>query len=296
MGNLAYLNKELIDTATGEIVTAKQITLECLKEMYNQQEKIKEQQREYIKLQKSKENLHKIIDKECGSFYFSFCDKIIQCEYLFRFIYLCTYMNYNNILVFGKSKDMEKRKATKKDLKEIMKLKDQQHYDTINYFIKNEFIKINDSGIHINKSICIRGEIGDSYKEKGVLVRMFDTAIQEIYNNSNTKEHKKIGLLVKLLPYVNKETNIICKNPEETEIGLIKPLKQQEILEILNITKPTTLSLVNIKILNGKEGAFIKASNAFVKNFYVINPRFLTRINNIEALNKTLDLFRIGNI
>lgn len=295
MSNLAYKDRELLDPKTGELLTVEQIALEYIKETYHEEEKKKEKIKNYLKLKKSKDELHQTLNKECGSFYFSSYGKILKEEYIFRFIHLCTYMNYDNILVFGNSKDNEIKKATKKDLKEILNLSKPQFYETINNFIDKGLIEITDDGIIVDRKVCIRGSISKDVNIQEGLVRMFDDAIQELYKNSSPKEHKKIGLLIKLLPYVNKETNIICSNPEEVNVELVKPLSQKEMLGILNITKPTAISLVNIKILNGKEGAFIKASNPFHKNFYVINPRFMNKIGNTKSFEEALYLFKAGS-
>lgn len=237
--------------------------------------------------------LKQYIDKTCGDFYFNYYNKTIDREYLFRFMYLCTYMNYSNYIEFGNCKGKGKL-ATKKDLKEILKLKDQQFYNTINYFFKEDMIFENDEGyIKVNPMLCNRGKMRKGASRYGV-VRMFNNAIQELYRNSNTREHEKIGLLFKLLPYVNYKWNIVCANQNEGDIRLIKPLKQKEICERLDIYKKTLASIIKITILDEEEGAMVKVSNAFVNNAYVMNPRFMYMAKDKEIIDNLLQWFSLG--
>ena len=115
-----------------------------------------------------------------------------------------------------------------------------------------------------------------------------------MHKNYSPKEHNIIGMIIKLLPYVNFNTNIICENPNESDERLIKPLKQKDILDILNISRPTISSLLKIKILNGTEYAFIKFSNGSFKNVYVINPTFMFKGNNDKSFEKCHSWFKLG--
>ena len=235
------------------------------------------------------------INENLGSFYFNYYDKTGEYEQLFRFLYLSTYANYKNYIELGNSSE---RLADKKDLQEILMLENKQFYNTFNYFISNNLLieenyYVNDEikkCYKINDSLCIRGQIN----KNNASARMFDEGVRYIYKHSNSKEHKKLGYLIKLLPYTHKQTNIICEDVN-CSVGDIKPLSQKQILEILNITKPTLTSLTKIKILDNEESAFIKISNAFISKAYVINPRLTYKGSDINELESTLNLFKAGN-
>lgn len=237
--------------------------------------------------------LKQYIDETCGDFYFNYYNKTLDRKYLFRFMYLCTYMNYNTYIEFGKRKGKGKL-STKRDLKEILGLKDQQFYNTINYFFQEEMINEDEDGyINVNPMLCNKGKMKKGASRYGA-VRMFNKAIQELYRNSNTREHEKIGLLLKLLPYINYQWNIVCSNQNERDIRLIKLLKQKEICEVLDIDKKTFSAMIKITILDGQEGAMIKVSNAFVNNAYVINPRCMYMAKDKEIIDNLLQWFSLG--
>ena len=239
------------------------------------------------------------MNNNMGSFYFYFHKDIIKNhnQYLFRFLYLSTYMNYKGYLQFGNSnKYSESSLVVKKDIQEILKLKKDTFYKTIKYFEDNKWIKYDENNkVFINNKICIRGCIN----KRRDCIRMFDKEIKELYENSSTSEQKTISLLFKLIPNINKNTGLIVSNVDEDNIEKLKPLKQKDIISILNLNnKKSFKCLTNLKIMNGTESAFIKLSNAFIKNVYMINPRILyggNDINNLkDVINNYLPLFKIG--
>lgn len=238
---------------------------------------------------KSSDLFYMYISETCGSFYHNYYNNVIPHKFIFRFLYLCTFMNYKGYLEYGNAKE-ESKLVTKSNLQEILNLSNKQFYETYNYLLDNKMI-LDDQYIKINNKFCNKGNI---INKKDEVVRMFNDAIRYLYDNSSANEHNKIGMLIKLLPYVHFNTNIICSNPTEEKDELIKPLKQKEILHILDVTKPTIASLLQIKILNNSEYAFIKLSNGSFKNVYVINPRFVFKGNNMNKIEETLKWFKLG--
>jgi hypothetical protein len=289
MSNNRLTNLAVIDTNSGEITQyLTQDEQVYLENKYTSANPSGDNKLNDDICRKNSDLFYMFIEEMCGSFYHNYYNNVVQHKYIFRFLYICTFMNFKNYIEFGNAKE-ENKLATKKDIQEILKLKDQQFYETYNYLIDNELILEDEGYIKINSDFCNKGKL---IKNNGV-VRMFNNAIQYLYEQSNTKEHNKIGMLIKLLPYVHFDTNILCSNPTEENEKLIKPLKQNEILEILDITKPTVSSLLSLTILDNKEFAFIKFSNGAFKNVYVINPRFMYKGNSLKA-NEVLKWFQLG--
>lgn len=231
-----------------------------------------------------------LIKEVCGSFYFGFYENIIQYEgaYLFRFLYLSTFSNYKGYLQYGNSKNKNKL-VLKKDIMEILNLKKTETYDTIKYLEGENLIMCDENNyIMVNTDISKRGNLGNNKYDKEY-TRMFDDGIRNLYIKSTPKEHKTIGNMFKLLPYVHESTNIICSNPKEDDIESIKPLKLKEILGIINTSKATIKTIMNLKIMNNTESAFLKTSNAFVKNFYIINPRITYKGLSSAKIDKDTD-------
>jgi hypothetical protein len=282
-------NFAIVDTNSGEITQyLTQDEQEYLENKYTSANPSGNSKLNDDNCRKNTDLFYMFIDEMCGSFYHNYYNNVIQHKYIFRFLYICTYMNYKNYIEFGNAKE-ENKLAVKKDIQEILGLKDPQFYETYNYLIDNKLLLEENEYIKVNTSFCNKGKI---IKNNGV-VRMFNNAIRYLYEQSNPKEHNKIGMLIKLLPYVHFHLNILCENPTEENEKLIKPLKQKKILEILDITKPTVTSLLDLTILDEKEFAFIKFSNGAFKNVYVINPRFMYKGNSMKA-DEILKWFKLG--
>jgi hypothetical protein len=125
---------------------------------------------------KNSDLFYMFIEEMCGNFYHNYYNNVVQHKYIFRFLYICTYMNFKNYIELGNSKG-ENKLANKKDIQEILKLKDQQFYETYNYLIENKLILDDEGYIRINSEFCNKGKL---IKNNGV-VRMFNNAIQYLY-------------------------------------------------------------------------------------------------------------------
>lgn len=250
----------------------------------------KERQKEGYKKRIEQEEFYKQLKFTCGSFYFDYYNKfkINEKQYLFRFIYLCTYMNYNNILSNGTRLYLEN------ELEDLLLLSRREYYNTKKFLLDNELIKITkDKHILINDAYCKRGKI---FMEKNIeVVRIFDKAIQELYKKSTPKEHKKLSLLIDILPYVNFKHNVICKNPEEEDFLKIQPMTMKELCVAIgqDERKPSLLKNKLFKLTVSGEivvGIFDKVIGSCI----YVNPKVYYKGNNIEELEGLARMFKIG--
>lgn len=237
---------------------------------------------------KSKNEFAQYIDENCGNFYFNYYKSYDVNQYTFRFIYLCTFMNYEGYLEFGNAKGINKL-ITKKDLIEMLRLSKAESYNTMNYLFENGLIIEDREYIKINSDICIKGKI----KRKTEVVRMFDNAIKEIYENSLPKEHKKLALLIKLLPYVHYDINVICENPYEKYEELITPINLTELTSILGYSSIQKMKkgLMDVRVNNESVIMVSKINN---KDMIVVNPKIYYKGNKMEEMKGIISLFTIA--
>lgn len=122
---------------------------------------------------------------------------------------------------------------------------------------------------------------------------MFDKAIKELYENSLPKEHKKLGLLIKLLPLVNYKTNVICKNPKEDIVELIEKYTMQELSEYLGYSRVDSMkrALMGLTVNNEK---VIMQSKIGGKEFIVVNPRIYYKGNKLNEMQGIVNLFKLN--
>lgn len=286
--NNLHSSKVLLDESTGEIVylTVKEVNM------------VEESRDNHLKIStKDSENKHmksdglfnQYVDETCGNFYFNYYLRYEVNQYIFRYIYLCTYMNYDGFLEFGNAKN-EGRLVTKSDLFEMLNLSKRECYNTIDYLVDNKLITFEDKYIKINSNICVKGKI----ESKKDVVRMFNKAIQSIYLNSLPKEHKKLALLIKLLPYVHYDTNVICDNPTEEYKELIKPYSLTQISTILKYSTVQKFKkgLMDLKVNNESVIMITKINN---KNMIVVNPKIYYKGNNLDKMQGIISLFKIAS-
>ena len=121
---------------------------------------------------------------------------------------------------------------------------------------------------------------------------MFDDAIRKIYDNSQPKEHKKLALLIALLPYCNMRHNIICKDTSEEIIDCIQPYSIKELCILLkqaNITR-FKKDLLDLSV-NGKPVFMFSVQSQ--AQIITVNPTVFYSGTTIEELDYLIGYFKI---
>lgn len=252
--------------------------------------------REGLEKKKSSDELHKYIDGVFGNFYFSCYSNLLELnidkQYKFRFIYLCTYMNYENQLEYGNAKG-KGRLMLEKDLEEVLGLSERETRNTKNELKKNNLLIVNEDGsLSVNDYYCIKGKIGKSKAKESI--RVMEIGIRELYKKAEAREHKKLGLLIEILPYINLQHNVICSNPEVEKMEEIKPLNMTEIMKIVGYKNLSRLKkdLLDLTV-NGE--LVVAITQTKYGKFISINPRVYYKGTRIEDLKWLSGIYKIGS-
>ena len=282
-------------TEDGEIIKLHEKTLEeVAMNIVNSNEDEKEKEIRIGQFLAKKSEFETTLKSKLGRFYFSFYNNLpkIDKQYLFRFIYLCTYLKYNDTRLALKLDNDRYTLIKENELQELLKLSKSEYYRTKDVLINNDLICIDkDDNIHINNKISTLGNTNN----KNDFTRIFKDAIQNIYKKSLPREHKKLALFIDLLPYVNFNLNIICFNPNEVQPIAIDPLTIKDIQKILGDNGGKNLSRLRNTLLNtfiGDEKAMLIVKD-FEKEFFVVNPKMYYKGNRIDDLNYLINLFSI---
>lgn len=261
--------------------------------MIIEEEKNKKAQSKYLK---NKDIFNVMIEDNFGGFYFIMYDRlleeVLEEQYRFRFTYLCTYMDYDNKLKFGNGKG-DSKLMLEKDLEEVLMLSKRETIRTKKAFIKYGLITIDkDKTITINKKYAIKGKIGKRDLKRSV--RIMEYGIREMYTKANAREHKRLDIFNRLLPYVNYNHNVLCKNPNESDIKKIEPLNLSELCDIVGYDKTKSVRLKNellkIKVDGQLAMGIFESDNG--KRIY-INPKVYYKGRDIESLRALINMFRI---
>lgn len=294
MANINDRWRQWVDSDTGEMVEGMLITKE---EFEEKAEKQKNKEEGYFRKNKNDE-LFIFIDENYGSFYFNNYTKLLKAlnndsALLFRFLYLCTFADYDNYLKFGEFRNNKHHEyMSDLDFKEVFGLSKQAAINLRNTLYDLGLISSDGSKIKVNPQYFSRGLLRESAMLDSS--RVFDNGIRELYYKSKPREHKKIGLIVLLLPYLNTYHNVLCKKPFESNIKQIEPLTINEICKILGYSDDNQdkikKTLQSATVGNDPVVAYI--SHALGK-FFLINPAIFYKGDNLSDLKFIINLFKI---
>ena len=180
--------------------------------------------------------------------------------YLVRLIYLATYINYDNTL-----KRTLKSFITEKDLPKLLDISETEARRFVTV-LKRENILLNDVQrnqpvLKLNHELFAKGQLPKSFvnglEENNLsFTRLYADGIRKIYKQTVSSKRKHLGYVFKLLPYVNKQYNIVCYNPDETNREEIHSIPSSKICELLgcDISHKSRLfrSLLKISFHSGK--------------------------------------------
>lgn len=288
-----------MDVYTGEIVGEGIFTS---KEQVEKKQEAQVNKVEGFAKKKRKTEFNEYIDFNFGSFYFNNYMKLLKklnnnTALLFRFLYLCTFADYDGYLKYGSHNyGVHHAYMTENDFEEVFKMSESMIRKLKKELFNNKLIiksKVDDRLI-VNGSFYTRGELclGDMLESS----RVFDDGIRELYEKSKPREHKRIGILIPLLPYLNKYHNILCKKPLEKETKYIEPLTLKEICNIAgyDFTNEDKLKkqLESITVKNIPMVAYVSHAKA---KFFVVNPKLFYKGNNIRDLYGVIDFFNVEN-
>ena len=251
---------------------------------------INEEKSRIMELLRNQSMLKQCIKERYGSFYFSYYNKLIEVlkpQYLTRALYLCSYMNYDNLLVEGKT---HHKSIKESDLARIWNIGKTEMFETKKELIGLGILIVNENGtLSISENFCKKGELMKKNKEEKA--RIFNDAIREIYEKAKSTEHRKIALLYKMLPYINLKWNMVCTNIDEEIKDLVEPIDVKTLCKLLgqsNVTrfKKDLLSLT----VNGRPVVLI--ASVMNKSVILINPAIYykgTRLEDVDNIEEMIN-------
>lgn len=97
------------------------------------------------------------------------------------------------------------------------------------------FRRDNDGFLHTVGQAFIKGKLDVSSSSE--YQRLYIAVLRELYEKIPVTQHKRLGYVLKMLPYLNFEFNILCHNPMENAQDKILPMTVSEFCEIVGYDK-----------------------------------------------------------
>lgn len=208
---------------------------------------------------------------------------------LVRLCILATYSSSS-----GACYDENRNEIKRSSLSKIWDVHKTQIADTYNNLIEKGYIYLND-----NKQIIVNTEIFKYGKMEGIdmnnktYTRMFNEKLLGLYHNTNKRSRKQIGMMLRLLPYINYKYNVLCKNPEEYIKDNIRPLNWMDVCEILGKDADATVTrtkntLMKLEIDGFDVVGYFKTGSGY---HIVINPKVYYAGSNLSDIKHLYTMF-----
>ena len=131
-----------------------------------------------------------------------------------RMVYLCTFMNYDERLMLSERTPMKSG-----DLEEVLGLSHAQTWRFLCEVTEKGYLWEDGEGnLRPDQIRFRRGRL----TKNGGWYRIYCKGVQSLYRAADSGQHKQIGALFSLIPFVNVEHNVLCHNPGEKNFDKIQ--------------------------------------------------------------------------
>lgn len=228
--------KYFIDPDTGEAI------LPTGESLYVQTEEEKRKVKEFFSKKARSEFVRQQINeqyKDYGSFVwnvYSINQKSfpqLKASNITRLMFLSTYVTYDGYLMYGKKMNMNKA-----NMFELLGLSDREYRAFYKDMIDNSILYEKDDKIFINAEMFGKGKLSKKYitkfaSQEKYITRLYIDGVRSLYKKSTPRSHKTLSYLFQVLPYVNRQYNIVCFNPLEECLEDIQGMSLGQFCEII---------------------------------------------------------------
>ncbi len=143
-----------------------------------------------------------------------------------------------------------------------------------------------DGGIHINSSAFRLGKLG---KGSSGYQKVHKDAFKSLYRKMPASKHRYLGYVLKMLPYINIEYNVLCENIFDTDIEDMYPLSVKAFCKRLGYNYSAASRLIKeyekLKIsVEGHEEPLCSFTGSGHKKMIFVNPHVIYSGTNYEKV------------
>jgi hypothetical protein len=299
---VTYGNEKcLLDPKTGEVLNYEGRVI------YIQTEEERDRTRKYFKDLKEREEQAKVINekyKDYGNFIWNVYNlnqqsfPQLKASNITRLMFLSTYLNYDGFLMFNQRTIM-----TKENMFKLLKLSDREFRSFYKDMIDNNILYLNEDNIYINENMFGKGKLRNTLiakfsEEEKYITRLYIDGVRDLYDKSTPRSHKTLSYLFQILPYVNRQYNIVCYNPLEEDLKEIQGMSLGQFCETIGYSNHNSSQLfrylfepqftINGKLTTAMRYVVDKGLDKSTYSMY-INPRVYyagNRWHEVEVLAK----------
>lgn len=208
---------------------------------------------------------------------------------IFRLLYLSSFVRDKNILM-----ETERTALNKQSLKLKMRLSKSEFNRFYSFLTENNLLSERKGRLILDSNIAKFGEIKDKPKEDRY-IKIYIENIRYLYSIANPRDHKRISMLYKLIPYLHTKYNIVCSNIYETERDSIKRLKIKELSAIFKYNELSFRRLIqylgtlkdkdNIPILQVIDGSIVISPKVMYGSYTAYNLDEWIKLNDLFGID-----------
>lgn len=194
---------------------------------------------------------------------------------LIRLIFLATFIDKNKDAEENRLTDNRgKTFFTKKDVKQVLKLSPTCFDGFWHEMVSAKIITLNNSGeVILNDELFQYGRIKELNENR---MRLFCGAVRRLYVRCQPRQHKLLGYIFKMIPFVSKEYNIVCLNPEESDVNMVRPMTLECFCKYMEYdtshAKRLLQDILSVKI-DGQQLVKYVSDGKLNTSYLVVNPR-----------------------
>ena len=191
---------------------------------------------------------------------------------LTKLFYIATFVNYSGYIIY------KKKFVRRKELRKILDLSINAFDTFFNKMIKIGIFEYGENkNIKINQKYFFKGSVDTDIKKYYNYSRLYVDSIRFLYENVKINNHKYMGLFFKILPYVHRQGNILCHNPEcdHKEVDYMTAGDLQKLLGFhIDTIRRFINKMLKVKLRNGQSILIFIKNDTNDKNLPVLmNPK-----------------------
>lgn len=175
-------------------------------------------------------------DERTSAFgYFTFCRYISSAPFwanmpnadLVRLFYLSTYMLYErSTLCYSNG-----RMLTADSLPEVLQTSESTCRRFLAEMEQQDYLQIEDGAVTMNTEYFARQSIRHWIGDDRSFIRVYHNAYRYLYRQLKKKQRGQLAYLIRMIPYLHEERNIVCANTFAHDADRITPLDDKHICE-----------------------------------------------------------------
>ena len=253
-----------------------------------------EQDKEIKRIYKAKKD-NKLFLEQYGSFIFKEnSDKSSKLENgltdsdIIRTLYLSTYLDYDSNLKYDNGKKMHKG-----DVFQVAGVNKNIFYEWYNKLLANGIIYETSRGVTMNTDYYIKGKL----KKNTEYNRIFIKGLRELYESNIGANQKTLGLVIRLLSYVNTYSNVLCWHPKikdekEAKYITVGELCEELGMEIRNASK-LVRAISKIRVFDGQPLVIFFSDNEHLKDNYLMFHPYISYSGKNSDIEDVYKMFLI---